>query len=128
MAKQPMRIKIDQVALRSMLRSPTGAVGRDLIRRGKLIEEEARRLAPGHMPDYVHSTLGPSLLGTNVIVYCDHPAAIFVLKGTKSHIIRSHGPWPLRNKAKGLVFGPVVHHPGTKANDFLTKAMPAGRL
>lgn len=114
---------MDQIAIKAMLRRPTGPVGRKVIEKGAAIADRAQQMAPGTMPKYIHSVPIPSLLGTSVSVYCDHPATIFVLKGTKPHVIRSRGTWPLQNKAKGLVFGPIVHHPGTKANDFLGKAM-----
>ncbi|WP_051966511.1 hypothetical protein [Kitasatospora mediocidica] len=48
--------------------------------------------------------------------------AAYVELGTRPHIIRSHGPWPLRS-ADGEVFGPVVHHPGTVAKPFLRPAL-----
>ena len=43
--------------------------------------------------------------------------------GTRPHIIRSHGAYPLRNRATGQVFGPVVHHPGTPAQPFMRPAI-----
>jgi len=120
-----VRIKMDQIAIRSMLRSPTGPVGRKIQEKGKQIQVRAKSLAGEHgtMRNYVRSTLLPTVLGTSVLVYCDHPAAIFVLKGTKPHVIMSTGSWPLRNKATGDVFGPKVNHPGYKGDDFLSKAM-----
>lgn len=42
--------------------------------------------------------------------------------GTRPHVIRSHGSWPLRS-ADGEVFGPVVHHPGTAASPFMRPAI-----
>jgi hypothetical protein len=36
----------------------------------------------------------------------------FIEYGTVPHIIRSHGPYPLRNRKTGQVFGRVVFHPG----------------
>jgi hypothetical protein len=45
----------------------------------------------------------------------------YVNNGTPPHIIRSHGNYPLRNRETGQVFGKVVHHPGTKAVDFVGK-------
>jgi len=51
--------------------------------------------------------------------------AKYVIEGTVPHIIRSHGPWPLRNAETGQVFGPVVHHPGTAANNFIERAVLA---
>jgi len=38
--------------------------------------------------------------------------ARYVNDGTRPHIIRSHGPWPLRNRVTGQIFGRIVHHPG----------------
>ena len=46
----------------------------------------------------------------------------YVNEGTRPHIIRSHGPWPLRNRATGQVFGQVVHHPGTHPTYFVQRA------
>ena len=43
--------------------------------------------------------------------------------GTRPHVIRSKGPWPLRNLETGQVFGPVVHHPGTAAQSFMRPAI-----
>jgi hypothetical protein len=116
---------MDQVRIRSMLRSPTGPVGRKILAKGKQIEVRAKELAAPHgtMANYVHSSPLPSLLGTTVLIYCDHPAAIFVLKPTKPHAIDSHGTWPLRNKRTGQVFGRHVWHPGYKGDDFLGRAM-----
>ena len=45
----------------------------------------------------------------------------FVNDKTRPHIIRSKGPWPLRNRETGQVFGRVVHHPGTRANPFIQR-------
>jgi hypothetical protein len=46
----------------------------------------------------------------------------YVNEGTPPHIIRSHGRWPLRNRETGQVFGPIVHHPGTRAVHFIERA------
>ncbi len=45
--------------------------------------------------------------------------AVHVEFGTTPHIITSKGPWPLRNKETGQVFGRIVFHPGTRAQPFL---------
>jgi hypothetical protein len=119
-----MKIKMNTVAIRNMLRGPTGPVGRKILEKGKEIEKLAARKAARHnMQGWVHSTPLPTVLGTSVLVYCDHPASLFVLKGTKPHVIMSTGSWPLRNKATGQVFGPKVNHPGYKGDNFLKDAM-----
>src|SRR6266702_2745721 len=43
----------------------------------------------------------------------------YVNNGTLPHGIVSHGPWPLRNRATGQVFGRTVHHPGTRGVHFV---------
>jgi hypothetical protein len=47
----------------------------------------------------------------------------YVIRGTRPHPIDSHGPWPLRNRRTGQVFGRHVDHPGTRPNDFLTRGL-----
>jgi hypothetical protein len=45
----------------------------------------------------------------------------YVNDGTPPHLIESHGPWPLRNRETGQVFGRVVHHPGYIGSHFVEK-------
>lgn len=118
-----IRIEMDQIAIRRMLRSPTGAVGRRMILRGQAVAKRAKELAPEGMRKGISSDYTGNILGTTVVIRSTHPATVFVNEGTRPHIIRSKGSWPLRNVSSGQVFGPVVHHPGTKANPFLTRAM-----
>ncbi len=59
------------------------------------------------------------------IIEARAPYSLFVHEGTRPHIIRSKGPWALRNKRTGQVFGRVVHHPGTTANKFFLRAVQA---
>jgi hypothetical protein len=59
----------------------------------------------------------------DILIGPTDPAAKFVLFGTTAHDITSHGPWPLRNRATGQVFGPHVRHPGTSANNFVIKGL-----
>jgi hypothetical protein len=49
--------------------------------------------------------------------WVDYAAA--VEDGSRPHKITSHGPWPLRNRETGEVFGQSVDHPGTKAQPYL---------
>jgi hypothetical protein len=51
--------------------------------------------------------------------------ALYVNNGTGPHVITSHGPWPLRNRATGQVFGRVVHHPGTRPQPFIVESLQA---
>lgn len=74
----------------------------------------------GYMRTSVHRFPQPD---GSVIIGPTDPAAIYVIKGTSPHEIRSTGPWPLRNPKTGQVFGPMVNHPGSPANDFVTPAL-----
>lgn len=122
---------MDTLRIRSMLRSPTGPVGRKVIERGELIAERAWQLAAPHgtMNQHIRSYLMPTLLGTTVYVSSEHPASIFVLKGTKPHDIPFKKPQALNFVKVGWRTVTVVHHPGYKGDDFLKRAMEeAGRL
>lgn len=120
---------MNTVAIRNMLRSPTGPVGRKIATKAQEIEKLATEKAAKHnMQNWVHSAPLPTVLGTSWLVYCDHPAALYVLKGTKPHVIMSHGSWPLRNRKTGEVFGPIVHHPGFAGDNFLKSATEESRL
>jgi hypothetical protein len=61
----------------------------------------------------------------SVIIGPTAPYGIWVNNGTPPHVIESHGPWPLRNRATGQVFGPIVHHPGTRPQPFITDSLSA---
>jgi hypothetical protein len=47
--------------------------------------------------------------------------ARYVNDDTVPHIIESHGPWSLHNRATGQYFGRIVHHPGTHGKHFIEK-------
>lgn len=53
------------------------------------------------------------------------PYALYVNNGTPPHAIDSTGPWPLRNRATGQVFGRHVHHPGTQPQPFIVESLAA---
>jgi hypothetical protein len=83
----------------------------------------ARLLAPGTMKQKIHviPAVGLNPIG---IVVSDHPATTYVLHGTKPHVIRPRARKMLRFEVGGrTVFARVVHHPGTKANNFLLAAL-----
>jgi len=56
-----------------------------------------------------------------ITVGTDHWAATEY--GSAPHIIRSTGPWSLRNRETGERFGRVVHHPGTPEQPFIRPAV-----
>lgn len=86
----------------------------------------ARLLAPGSMKSKIRAvhTGGPSPLG---LVVSDHPASVFVINGTRAHMIHPKKPGGVlvfTPKGGGnKIFARFVNHPGTKANNFLLKAL-----
>jgi len=71
----------------------------------------------------LHNSLGMAIRGNVARIGSTLDRSVFTEMGTKPHIIRSHGNYPLRNKATGEVFGRVVHHPGTPAEPFMRRAL-----
>lgn len=95
-----------------------------LLSRARRVQRNARRMAPGRMGRKINAVI----VGTHVRVESSHPATMFVIKGTRPHLIRPRPPKrALKFTVRGsVVFARLVHHPGTKKNDFLTKALREG--
>jgi hypothetical protein len=53
--------------------------------------------------------------------------APYVEFGTAPHIIKAVNARVLANAKTGQFFGPVVHHPGTKANPFMERIVAAAQ-
>lgn len=110
----------ERLALRS--------VGPSVARTTERIAIRARTLAPGTMKTKIRTniTFGGIPLG---IIVCDHPATQYVLFGTKPHTIKPRNANVLRFQVGGsTVFSKIVHHPGTKPNNFLRKALEESRI
>ncbi|MYR64411.1 hypothetical protein GTY54_52110 [Streptomyces sp. SID625] len=121
-------VRIDQGRLSRLLRLRGGIVERNLARRTARVADIARSLAPGTMPAYIdwHIEEGPR--GLQGVVTCDHPATLYVLEGTRPHLIRARRGKALRFEVDGqVVFATVVRHPGTRPNNFLGRALRLGR-
>jgi hypothetical protein len=55
-------------------------------------------------------------------------SALYVLEDARPHIIRPHQAKALRFEVEGrVVFAAVVHQPGTRANNFLARALHEAR-
>lgn len=110
-----------------MLRLPGGMVYRNMERRVRRVEAEAIRGAPGSMKERIRVQIqrGPSGEFRGV-VSVKHPAALYVINGTRPHLIRPVRARALRFMVGGrVVYARLVHHPGNKPNDFLRKALRA---
>lgn len=120
-----MRVDLHHPAIHALLTSPTGPVAKELAVAAQKVTQGAKRRCPTRT-GRLRSSIGWDLTGggggLHADIGTDVDYALYVEFGTKPHVIRSHGPWPLRS-AKGEVFGPVVHHPGTPAQPFLRPAL-----
>lgn len=82
--------------------------------------------APGSMKEKIRPIIKGSKANPLGIVMVDHPAAGFVMNGTKRHDILPVKAKVLRFKiGNTVVYAKRVDHPGTKPNPFLYKAMLA---
>jgi hypothetical protein len=123
-----VEVRIDTAALSRMLRARGGPVERALRAKTDHVESIAKREAPGSMPDFIDSRIESTRTGLQGVITSSHPATNLVLKGTRAHIIRPRRRKALRFEvAAQVVFAKIVHHPGTKANDFLGRALREGR-
>lgn len=125
MAKPKVTLKIDQAAIKKMSTRRSGPVMSDMERRRRNVTRKARQLAPPGMKKYLKG--GIIMRNGRQVLTVDntHPAAIFVVKGTKKHIIRpkKKGGVLVFNSRGTKVFAKIVHHPGTKPNDFMSRAL-----
>lgn len=93
----------------------------------KEIERDARRRCPVDTAELLESIRIKQLKYVNrVMVGTDHwrPTEY----GSGPHTIRSTGPWPLRNRETGQIFGRTVHHPGTPEQPFMRPALYQKRV
>lgn len=75
----------------------------------------------GNLRSSVRSYRGAQGSERIIIVGPSADYAKYVNNDTYPHLIESHGPWPLRNRETGQVFGRVVHHPGTHGQHFVER-------
>jgi hypothetical protein len=116
----------------------------------KMVEQEMKRLCPVSPVQPVYARRGATVPGGrrfagdfplrpsgflrssirarreadgSVIIGPTAPYGRFVNDGTPPHPINSTGPWPLRNRATGQIFGRHVNHPGTTATRFVENSV-----
>lgn len=124
----PVEVRIDQGAIARLLRRRGGPAHRKLSEKTARIAAIAEAEAPGSMGDFVEWRVDEAPRGLQGVVTCDHPAVLFVLKGTRPHLIRPRRAKALKFDVGGsTVFAKLVRHPGTDANDFMGRALRQGR-
>lgn len=123
-----VEVRIDPGRIARLLRARGGVVERKLRARTERVEAIAKADAPGRMGDFISSRVEEGPKGLQGVVECTHPAVRYVLDGTRPHVIRPRRAKALRFDVGGrTVFAAVVHHPGTRPNNFLARALRDGR-
>lgn len=119
--------RLEQSRVARLLRLPGGAVDRSLRRRVERVQAAAQRLAPGSMGNGIRTSLRYTHDGPVGTITSTHPATIYVVNGTRPHIIRPRRPGGvLRFEIGGrVVYARYVQHPGTRPNGFLIEALRA---
>lgn len=107
------------------------AIRKEVTRTTYAIEKEAKIESPtdkGFLRNSIVSEIREQQITGKVSVKRNY--GIFVHKGTKPHLIlprtRKVLAWRPKiggKRGKGYVFSKLVHHPGTKANPFLMRAV-----
>ncbi len=119
--------RLDQSRVARLLRLPGGLVDRNLRKRVERAQRAAERLAPGSMGQDIRSSIRYTADGPVGTITSTHPATIYVVNGTRPHIIRPRRPGGVLRFTVGgrVVYARYVSHPGTRPNDFLTDALRA---
>lgn len=123
-----VRVTLDQGKLARLLRARGSLARRNLQKRVDKVADYAREEAPPGMVRYISTEVIETPRGLQGIIWCDHPKVRFVLDGTRPHIIVPRRAKALRFIVGGdVVFTRRVRHPGTRANNFLGRALRRGR-
>ncbi|GGZ23254.1 hypothetical protein GCM10010387_15460 [Streptomyces inusitatus] len=124
----PVSVTIDQGAIARALRLRSGIPARRLAARTERTARFAEQEAPGSMGSLITSTVEDGPDGLQGVITSTHYATRFVLDGTRPHLIRPRRKRALRFEVGGrVVFAALVRHPGTRANNFLLRALRLGR-
>lgn len=123
-----VEVNVEPGRLLAMVRARGGIAHRRMSARTQRVANIAEQEAPGSMGRYIDWKVQEGPRGLQGVVICDHPATRFVLDGTRPHIIRPRRAKALRFEVSGrVVFSKMVRHPGTRANNFLGRALRLGR-
>jgi hypothetical protein len=122
--------RLDRGRIERMLHLPGGLVYRNMERRLRRVEAEAKRLAPGSMGDGIRVRVDRQADGDfRGVVTSTHPATIYVIYGTGIYGPTGRRIRPVRAQALRFVLdGRVVYATsvaGQKPNNFLVKALRA---
>lgn len=92
----------------------------------KKIEGDAKKKAPVNKESgggNLRQSIRSGVQGMSGVVVADAKYAAAVNFGSRPHIIRSHGNYPLRNRRTGAIFGREVLHSGNRPQPFFSDAV-----
>lgn len=114
-----------------LLRSQTGAVGKDLRKRGLRVQAGAKAqvgVRTGALRASIHMRHYNDTRGQYVKIGSNLNYARAHHEGTRPHLIKPNRNQVLRFQTRGqVVFAHVVKHPGTKPNRYLTDNLKLAR-
>jgi hypothetical protein len=127
MARQKIVFVPNPAGQTYVLRSPSGPVGKHMLRLGNETQRYARDLVgkkTGGLSRSISVRLGSNSQGLTVRIGSDKPHALLHHEGTIPHIILPKNASVLAFRVGGnMVFARKVRHPGTRANPYLVIAM-----
>lgn len=117
--------RLDQNRVARLLRLPGGVVDRSLRRRVERVQRAAQSLAPGTMGDGIRVRIEYRASGPHGVIVSTHPATIYVVYGTRPHVIRPRRPGGVLRFTVGgrVVYARFANHPGTRPNRFMIEAL-----
>ncbi|KPI33262.1 hypothetical protein OV450_1350 [Actinobacteria bacterium OV450] len=124
-----VEVRLEPGRLARALRLRGGIVERRLRARTEKVAAIARSEAPGSMGRGIVTRIEQVPRGLAGVITSTHPASVYVLGGTRPHLIRPRRRnGVLRFEVGGdVVYTRLVRHPGTRANNFLERALRLGR-
>ncbi|MEU3862656.1 hypothetical protein AB0F03_36000 [Streptomyces sp. NPDC028722] len=122
-------VRIEPGRIARFLRLRNGRVERKLRERTERIARIAAAEAPGSMGRYIDWEIQQGPRGLEGVIHSRHHATLFVLHGTRPHLIRPRRrTGVLRFEVGGeVVYTRLVRHLGSRPNNFLGRALRMGR-
>lgn len=107
-------------------------VGKAIHKSALTIQSNAMKEAPvnksfggGNLRQNIRIT---SMSKTRAVISSKAPYSIFVEEGTRPHTIVPKVKKGLANRRTGQFFGKLVHHPGTRANPYMKRAVEKSQV
>lgn len=124
-----MKIEGADALLRGLKNSDRTAgaeIGKAILQSVVVLKGLAKKEVPVQTGRLQKSIVGKNITQKSGVVSATAKYASFVHGGTSAHTIRVRNKKVLANQKTGQIFGRVVHHPGTRANPFMTRAAKYG--